>query len=57
MRNTMSEDRMNGLATIYTHRNTEIDIEKVIDKFARKHNTRLELIDILSTDKFPLEES
>ena len=43
-RNTMSQDRMNGLATIYTHRNIEIDIEKVIDKFARKHQTPLEQI-------------
>ena len=57
MRSTMSQDRMNGLASIYTHRNIEIDIEKVIDKFARKHKTRLELIDILSTDKLPLEQN
>ena len=51
----MSKNQMNGLATIYTHRNIEIDIEKVIDKFARKHKTQLELIDISSTDKLPLE--
>ena len=51
MRSTMSQERINGLALMYTHRNITIDIQKVIDTFARKHKTRLELINILLTDK------
>ena len=47
--NTMGEKRK-SLALMNVHRNIDIDIEKVIDKFALKHPRRMLLLDILNGD-------
>jgi hypothetical protein len=36
LRTTMTTERLTGLALMNIHRNTEVDIDKVIDHFARK---------------------
>ena len=50
MRSTMSQDRLNGLALIYSHRNMDLDTCEVVDLFARKQPRRMELINILESD-------
>ena len=50
LRGTMKQDRMNGLALLHVHRDTRIDINKVIDMFALKHPRRMEMINILDSD-------
>ena len=37
LRYTTKEDRLNGLALLYVHRNLNIDFEHVIDEFLRKN--------------------
>lgn len=37
LRNTMNENRLNGLAQMNIHREIKIDIEQVINKFADKN--------------------
>ena len=41
-RNTMSSLRLNGLALLYIHQDIELDVEKVIDLFA-KDRRKIEL--------------
>lgn len=36
LRSTMAQDRLNGLALLYIHRNIDINIENVINRFANK---------------------
>ena len=52
LRSTMSPNRFNGLAALHTcsHRNLRINVDAIIDKFARMHPQRLEMINILCTD-------
>ena len=50
LRNTMKEDRLNALALLHVHRDIPIDIEEIIDIFARKHPRRMRLVDILGND-------
>jgi hAT family C-terminal dimerisation region len=42
LRNTMSENRLNGLAMMYIHSMIEIDVEQVIDEFSRRKNRKLD---------------
>lgn len=42
LRNTMSEDRLNGLAALYIHSSIPIDIESIIDRFSRRKKRKLE---------------
>lgn len=35
MRSTMSETRLNGLALMYIYRDIDVDVETVIDEFAK----------------------
>ena len=51
LQSTMCQNRLNGLAAMYIHKEINLDIDTVLDKFARKHPMRLELINILDTDK------
>ena len=48
MRSSMVEDRLNGLA--YVHYRISIDIEKVLDSFARKHPRRLQIVSSSCSD-------
>lgn len=44
MRTTMREDRLCGLCLLHSHREINIDIEKVIDRFANSGNRKLEFV-------------
>ena len=47
MRTTMTEERMNGLLLTHIHYDMELDIDVIIDEFARCRPRRMELLDIL----------
>ena len=51
LRNSMGQERLNGLALMTIHRDIEVDIEAIIDRFARRHPRRMTMIDILKSDK------
>lgn len=36
LRSTMTDERLSGLALLSIHRDIEVDIEKVVDNFAKK---------------------
>ena len=44
LRTTMAQDRLNGLTLLYTHREINIDYDKLLDIFARQYPHRLRLI-------------
>ncbi|KAH3840978.1 hypothetical protein DPMN_114436 [Dreissena polymorpha] len=44
LRNTMGTDCMSGLALLNIHREREIDLEEVVDVFARRKERRLALL-------------
>lgn len=44
LRNRMSEERLTGLALMHIHQNIEIDIEKVIDRFAKTKKRQLQFV-------------
>ena len=48
LRNTMSQERMNGLALLNVHREISVSAEEVIEHFARDNPRRMKLRDILS---------
>ena len=50
MRGTMAQERLNGLAALSVHRNMNISENEIIDKFARMHPRRMQMIDILHSD-------
>ncbi|XP_065068785.1 52 kDa repressor of the inhibitor of the protein kinase-like [Rhopilema esculentum] len=50
LRNTMLQQRCNGLALLCVHRGVRINTDEIIDCFARRHPRRMKLIDILNTD-------
>eukprot|EP00794_Sanderia_malayensis_P017275 gene17275-19002_t len=50
LRNTISQSRLNGFALFHVHREIKIDVDEVINRFARKHPRRMQLIEILSSD-------
>ena len=50
MRSRVTQRRLNGLASIYTHRVTPIDTNSVMDKFVRQHKRRMALRNILKSD-------
>ncbi|CAF3876277.1 unnamed protein product, partial [Rotaria magnacalcarata] len=41
-RSTMIEDRLNGLAATFIHKNVEIDAKKILDLFVQKHQRRFD---------------
>ena len=47
LRNTMSEDRTNGLALMNAHRELGLDLEKIIYMFANLHPRRMKMVNIL----------
>ena len=46
----MTEQRLSGLALMSIHYDMNIDLDEVIDIFARLHPRRLQLTNILNTD-------
>lgn len=47
LRNTMVQDRLNGLALMHAHRGMELDMEKIIDLFANLHPRRMKIENML----------
>ena len=50
LRNTMGQDRLNGLALMYVHRDKNINLDQVIDLFAQMHPRRMRMADILQSN-------
>ena len=50
MRSTMTEERLNGLALSSIHRDIDLNMDDIINRFARKNERRMSLITILDTD-------
>ena len=50
IRGTMAQERLNGLAALSVHRNMNISENEIIDKFARIHIGRMQMINILHSD-------
>ena len=48
MRTTMGQERINGLALMHVHYGLDIDIQWVIDEFARRNPRRMNLINVLA---------
>ena len=46
----MPQERLNGLAARTVHRNMNISENEIIDKFARMHPRRMQMINILHSD-------
>lgn len=44
LRNTMSEDRLNGLALLNIYYDLEVDPEDIINRYAKKRNHRIEFV-------------
>ena len=47
LRNSMTQDRLNGLALMYAHRDKHIDLDQVIELFVQMHPRRMQMADIL----------
>ena len=46
----MGEKRLKALALLNVHREINLDVDKVIDRFAIKHPRRMLLVDIFNSD-------
>ena len=51
LHSTMTQERLNSLALLHVHNYMALDLEKIINSFARKHPHRMNMINILETDK------
>ena len=47
LRSSMGQERLSGLALMHVHYGMELDLEEIINIFARKHPRRMVLSDIL----------
>ena len=47
----MTQERLNGLTTLYTHKYIKIDPKDVVMNFSTKHKRKLKLVNILKTDE------
>lgn len=47
LRASMAQERLSLLVLLYTHCQTDIDLDGVVDVFAKKHPRRLELVTLL----------
>ena len=50
LRSTMGQERLNGLAMMHFHYDLDIDLDAVLDMFARKHPRRMALQNVLDSD-------
>ena len=50
LRRTLSEHRLNVLALLHINLEIDLDMHKVIDRFAFRHPCRMKLINILDSD-------
>ena len=47
LRNSMTQDRLNGLALMYVHEDKHIDLDQVIELLVQMHPRRMQMADIL----------
>ena len=47
LRNTMLNERLNGLAMMHIHTDISVDIDPVVDEFTRQNPTRMQFLDVL----------
>ena len=48
LRSTMDEELLNALLLLYYHKDIDIDHDKIIDMYARRHPRRMTFIDPLA---------
>ena len=46
----MTEERLNGLSLLSIHRDIDLNMDDIINRFARKNERRMSLSNILDTD-------
>ncbi|XP_065658963.1 52 kDa repressor of the inhibitor of the protein kinase-like [Hydra vulgaris] len=51
LRNTMGDGRLNGIAMLHIHRDIEIDLNIVVDKFATAFPRKMEFKNILNSNE------
>ncbi|XP_047144703.1 52 kDa repressor of the inhibitor of the protein kinase-like [Hydra vulgaris] len=51
LRNSMTDDRLNGISMLHIHRDVEIDLNIVEDEFATAFPRRMEFKNILISDE------
>ena len=49
-RSTMTKERLSGLALLSIHRDIDLNVDDIINRFARKNERRMSLINISDTD-------
>jgi len=49
-RGAMSEDRFNALVLLFVHKDIQLDIDAVINMYARRHPRRMILVNPLGQD-------
>ena len=49
-RGAMSEDRFNALVLLFVHKDIQLDIDAVINMYARRHPRRMILVNPLGED-------
>ena len=50
LRSTMEQERLNGLSLMTIHRDISLDYDEILNRFAREHPRRMELLDVLTDD-------
>ena len=50
LRSTMLQDRLNGLSLMTVHRDIALNYDEILNRFAREHPQRMELLDILADE-------
>ena len=51
LRNTMGQERLNGLALMHSHRDMNFDMNSIVDLFANLHPRRMRMANILQEDE------
>ena len=47
----MTQTRFNGLALLHVHQEIDVNTEKVLDIFARRHSRRMQMLNIFDSNK------
>ena len=47
----MTQTRFNGLALLHVHQEIDVNTEEVLDIFARRHSRRMQMLNILDSNK------
>ena len=51
LRTTRSNERLNGLAMMHTNNDITVDVEEVMNTFARQNPTRMQFLDIFDDNE------